>query len=395
MLFMLLFVGHYCAQAQTSYNYNIGAKYSYGTILKHTRHLQNLADKPINGVEIAIEWQTLNEEPWHQFLGFPRIGLGAVAFDLGNRTMLGQLYAVYPYLNFNLLKHSPVRVGIKAGAGASFLTKRFDNTATNPNDLNTGNAAIGSMVNVFFAGGGNVEVPLGNNLSLGVDLNWNHASNGSFYQPNSGINMINASAGLKYYPYATRDRKPMHKAFRDISRDIQFEIVASGGARELYYRDNKLYPTASVVVGAFRQMTNFMRVGLAVDAFYDGVYNGNTLFKRTYLTSDALNNKIRIGTSVQPELTFGRFSAGLHLGLYLYNPLKNKEPYGDAKTADENGTTINKPLMYKYDIEKEDGWFYSRAAIKYNINKHYFLSLGLKTHLQKAEFIEWGVGYRL
>lgn len=393
--FIIVFVGQMLLSAQTSYNYNITAKYTYGTILKHTRHLQNIVDKPINGGEIAIEWQTWNEEPWHQFLGFPRIGLGAVAFDLGNPEMLGQLYAVYPYLNFNLLKKSPIRLGIKAGAGTSFLTKRFNNTATALNDLNTGNAAIGSIVNVFFAGGANVEVPLGSFLSLGIDLTWNHASNGSFFQPNSGINMLNASAGLKVYPYASRDKEPMRKAYKDISRDFQFEISASGGARELYYRDDKLYPTGSVVIAAFRQMTNFMRLGLAVDGFYDGVYNGNTKFQRTYLTTDEFANKVRVGTSLQPELTFGRFSAGFHFGVYLYNPLKNLEPYNDAKAAIESGSTLNKPIFYKYDIEKEDGWLYTRAAIKYNVSDHFFLSLGLKTHLQKAEFIEWGMGYRL
>jgi hypothetical protein len=51
-------------------------------------------------------------------------------------------------------------------------------------------------------------------------------------------------------------------------------------------------------------------------------------------------------------------------------------------------------MLYKYDIEKEDGWFYTRASLQYAISKHLFISLGLKTHLQKAEFIEWGLGYR-
>ena len=51
-------------------------------------------------------------------------------------------------------------------------------------------------------------------------------------------------------------------------------------------------------------------------------------------------------------------------------------------------------MFYNYDIEKEDGWFYTRASLQYALTNHIFLSLGLKTHLQKAEFIEWGLGYR-
>jgi hypothetical protein len=103
-----------------------------------------------------------------------------------------------------------------------------------------------------------------------------------------------------------------------------------------------------------------------------------------------LKNKLRVGVSFQPELVFGRLQAGIHFGIYVYNPLKNLEPYTDA----ENGL-LTKPLIYKYNIDEEDGWFYTRAALKYSITKNVFLSLGLKTHLQKAEFIEWGIGWRL
>ena len=94
--------------------------------------------------------------------------------------------------------------------------------------------------------------------------------------------------------------------------------------------------------------------------------------------------------SLQPELVLGKLSAGIHLGMYVYNPLKNKEPYSNAETG-----TLNKPLIYAYNIDEEDGWFYTRAALKYSLTEHLFLSLGLKTHLQKAEFIEWGIGCRL
>ena len=42
--------------------------------------------------------------------------------------------------------------------------------------------------------------------------------------------------------------------------------------------------------------------------------------------TDELENKFRVGVSLQPELIFGRIQAGIHLGLYVYNPLKNLEP---------------------------------------------------------------------
>lgn len=94
--------------------------------------------------------------------------------------------------------------------------------------------------------------------------------------------------------------------------------------------------------------------------------------------------------SLQPELIFGRIQAGIHFGLYLYNPLRNLEPVEiDPVTKQMIEPHFDKPLIYAYNIEEEDGSFIPGHLFKYAITKHWFLSLGLKTHMQKAEFIEW------
>ncbi len=376
-------------QAQTSSTYQIKAEYIYGNILKHTTHLNSLVKGPVQGGEIALEWQTMGEKPWHQYYSFPKIGVALVGLDLGNPEMLGKLLAIYPYLNLKIIDTDFFKLKLKGGAGMSFLNNRFDNTATDLNNLNTGNAAIGSVVNVYFSGGANIEVPILSGLSVMAGYNWNHASNGSFYQPNSGLNMLNATVGLSYFPNYKQYKSPEKQQIASLPQKFTVELIASGGARELYYKDNKMFPIGSLVLGVYRQLGNNFRLGLGVDGFYDGVYDGNTQFKRTYLTTNQLKNKIRVGISLQPEFVFGNLTAGMHFGLYLYNPLRNLEPYTDAMAG-----TLNKPLIYKYNIEKEDGWLYTRASVKYAFTKHLFLSLGLKTHLQKAEFIEWGLGYR-
>lgn len=377
-------------RSQTAKNLTIKTEYTYGTILKHTKHLTDLVDGPVTGAEVALEWQTMGEKDWHQFLGFPRIGLGAVALNLGNNKMLGNLFAIYPYLNFKLLQLGALQFNVKGGAGVSYLTKTFDNTATDPMNLNTGNAAIGSKVNVYFAGGLNLILPVSNGFSLVSDFQWNHASNGSFYQPNSGINMVNASVGLSYTAVNSKSEKPELKKRAGLDQSLALELIMSGGVREYYYKDNKQYPTGSLVIALYKPLGNAFRLGLGWEIFYDGVFNGQTEYKRVYLTEDKFMNKIRAGIALRPEMVFGRFTAGIHFGMYLYNPIKNLEPYQQAKIA-----PLSKPLIYAYNIEEEDGWFYTRAALQYAMTDNLFLSLGLKTHLQKAEFIEWGLGYRI
>ena len=218
-------------------------------------------------------------------------------------------------------------------------------------------------------------------------------SNGSAVTPNSGLNLLNGFVGLKYTPNYKKYSFPQTQKLEGITKKFYPEIIVSGGFRQLYYQDQKTFPIASVIAGLYYPITNFYRMGMAVDAFYDGAFDGNTKFKRYYITSDDLKNKFRVGISLQNELLFGKLIGGIDFGLYLYDPLKNLSP------CDSKGFLVNplqtKGLIYPYNIDSEDGWLYTRVTLKYAISKHYFLSVGLKTHLQKAEFIEWGIGYKL
>ncbi|HLP04691.1 MAG TPA: acyloxyacyl hydrolase [Paludibacter sp.] len=390
--------------AQSNQFYEIKAEYIQGNILKHTEHIANLIKGPVTGGEVALEWQTMGKKPWSQYLGFPKVGLGAVYLSLSNPDTLGNVWAVYPYLKFPIVKTRAISIYIKPGAGVSYVTKTFHDAiaydASGNIVFDRSNAAIGSHLNVYFAGSLNVDIPLKYGLSLTGDAGWNHVSNGSFYQPNSGINMLNCGVGLKYMPDYKDFKRPKRRDIGNIPRRWAVDMVLSGGTRQLYFKDNKFFPIGSVTLAAFYPLTNFYRTGIGFDAFYDGVYgevnsaaraSGNTTaYKFTYITSNVLANKIRVGISWQHEVIIGKLAAGIHAGLYLYNPVRNLEPYATAKSS-----ILDKGFIYPYDIEKENGWLYTRASLKYLLAKNLFLSLGLKTHLYKAEFIEWGLGCRL
>ena len=394
LLFSLLFIlVTTFLQAQTSEQYSFKIQGIYGIIIPHDQHVEPLIKNSVFGTELSVEFQTMGEKPWQQFTAFPVIGLGAVWLNLGNPQKLGNAFALYPYLSFPLIRSRYFRLNLKAGAGASYLTKTYQNTNTNSlGDVipfDSTNAAIGSHLNVYFSGGGSLEIPISKAFSLTAEYTWNHISNGSAVVPNSGLNLLNGFLGIKYFPNYRKFNFPSKKTLSDIPRKLTFEIIASGGFRQLFYLDNKTYPIASLVLAAYRPITNYYRMGLGFDVFYDGVYDGTSLYKRTYITTNELKNKLRAGVSWHHELILGRLTTGFDFGIYLYDPLKNMSPYADAS----NGA-LNKPIIYPYDINKEDGWFYSRAALKYALDRHLFISLGLKTHLQKAEFIEWGLGYR-
>jgi len=391
--FVILVLSTNLLYAQTNEQYSIKLEGIYGNILAHDQHVKELVSNPVTGAELSLEFQTMGEKSWQQFTGFPIVGVGAVWLNLGNPQKLGNAFALYPYISFPLIRTNFFNLSMKAGAGASYLTKTYYNTNTDSSgnilpSLTGTNGAIGSAINVYFSGGGSLEIPITKGFSFMAEYTWNHMSNGSAVAPNSGLNLLNGFVGLRYFPNYKSFQAPTAHYFPRIPRQFSYEIIASGGFRQLYYKDNKTFPIASIAFGVYHPMSNFYRMGLGVDAFYDGAYDGNTQFERTYITSNELKNKIRVGVSWQHEILLGRFIAGFDFGLYLYDPLKNLSPYNDAKKG-----ALHKPLIYSYNIDNEDGWFYTRAALKYAVSEHYFLSLGLKTHLQKAEFIEWGLGY--
>ncbi len=139
------------ATAQTFRNYKIKAEYMYGTILKHNEYLKDLVNGPSQGGEIAVEFQTMGEKNWHQYLNFPVIGFGAIFMDFSDPNMLGQGIGLYPYLNIPLIRTRYLSLNLKPGAGISYITKYYGNTPhTSETSLKGSNGAIGSALNVFF-----------------------------------------------------------------------------------------------------------------------------------------------------------------------------------------------------------------------------------------------------
>ncbi|MDR2824534.1 MAG: acyloxyacyl hydrolase [Prevotellaceae bacterium] len=401
------------ANGQGLHNYSFKLEGLYGSVMKHNDHLINLAKGNVIGAALCFEWQTDGSAAWHQYFNFPSVGVSGTFMDLGNSEMLGKLFSVYPYLQLPIVRSEGLQLNVKPGAGVAFITKYYGNTSHIDDRLdvaivdengntsiikNGANGAIGSMLNVFLALGVNAEYAFSEDFSASLGVAWNHASNGSIIQPNSGINMINAYIGFAYIPNSEMIRVVQRGLLDNVPRRVSVEAVLSGGMRQLYYKDGKNYPTASFNVAAYYPLTNSYRMGLGVDAFFDGVYayqnvpQASGIYQRTYIDNDKFANKLRAGVSWRHELVFGNFTAGFHFGVYLYDPIKNLEPYN--KVVSNSGEPLKKGVFYKYDINIEDGWLYSRAVGKYYFSDHFFASIGLKTHLQRAEFIEWGLGYR-
>ena len=319
------------------------------------------------------------------------------------------------------------------------------------------NFAIGGPVCFAITAGVNVEVKVHRNIALTADIMYNHFSSASLFQPNGGLNMFNGALGMKYLVESRKSKvefqskpsaetsklgyaeaqpeimseankvesrvlgsvtetdsaseidSPNHQITESPLKRWSGEIILSGSAKKLYYQDDLYFGCASLNVAGYYHTCRQHRVGVGVDLFYDGAYKQTvapnnkgeyvwtkefTKFGRTCTPDETFANKLRLGINIANELTIGRVGIFAHFGIYLYDPIKNMEPADKALAAlNGKGEPIKKGLFYGYDIQKEDGWNYFRIGVKYHITPHFLVNVSFKTHLQKVEFAEFGLGY--
>ncbi len=376
-----------------------------GEIIPLTKNLTNINPNPTLGGELAIEIPSWDEYSWQQYLGNPTLGIGFIGLDLGNSKILGQAFALYPYLLIDIIRTPHFELDWKIGAGMSFFNKTynrvFDEFGNNPEWSYYGptcNNLIGSIVNVYLTTGAHFNFPIKNGWAVHTNLGYIHMSNGSVLQPNGGINILYATIGTSYKLEQEKipNTNNTTQKFSNLPYKWSLNITASGGYRELFYMDDKGYSVGSLHIGTTYNICNWYALGGSLDAFYDGVFNQqgagykeHTSFSRYIILNDDISNKFRIAASINNEFRIGRITAILDWGIYLYDPIR-------LAYTDANGNKYTKrPLLYKYNIEKEDGWNYFRLGVRCRVWNNLYVQTAVKTHLTKAEMIEWGIGYQI
>ena len=166
----------------------------------------------------------------------------------------------------------------------------------------------------------------------------------------------------------------------------------------MYYRDQQTFFVSSLHAAAYWHAHTIFHVGGGVDVFYDGAYvPRDTYFRKTNLAAAQAGDCWRVGVSLQPTFVVGDFSLGLHLGAYLYDPVKELEPYDEAILSPTG--RLDKPIFYAYDMLKAgsagspDGWMYTSVVMRYHLPWHLFLQAMMKSHLTKVEFVSLGIGF--
>lgn len=423
-----------CMQAFALPHYELAYRLSgSGAMMMPDGKVDQWLGRPVLGAQFAVEF--LPTGRWHclQQWNNASIGVGARYLNLGNDAKLGSAFAAYAYMNQPFYNGSHFRIGARPSVGLSAVTKTYRNTL--PDDVTPytkardaegkliANWSVGSILNAYLAMELYMDFPIKDGWEITLSGGWHHISNGSFMHPNAGYNMFGGELGVRYRPTPAPSQKGREegtpkpdvprKLYDGVEKPWAVEISATGGAKQNYYADNqhgqRFYGVATLKAAAYWVPVSVFRIGVGVDAFYDGYYGAVnnefaaqnpeapvTYFGKTYLKQSKVENCFRAGISLQPEFIIGKLTGGIHIGFYVYDPIKNLEPYAEAKAADETGNPLHRGVFYRYDFSKasnyQDGWCYMQFVLKYHVLDHLFVQLGLKTHGVRAEFIDAGLG---
>lgn len=355
----------------------------------------------------------------------------------GAEDITGHAIAPYAFVEIPFYTHRYFEIGVRPGIGCSFITKTYYNTTTEENrytslQVEGVNRSVGSVFNFYFPEALYMNFPIRDGWSIGIAGGWYHMSNGSLRQPNSGYNMFMGELAVRYQPYKDEKRTAFGESYLIEEKEAEdpreyivapltddkkeslnamqkahceLELSLSGGARQVYYKDRQSFFCSEMQLAAYWRGHKIFRLGGGVDVFYDGAYTDReTAFGKTFLGGATQTDCWRVGLSVQPEFVIGKFTAGFHFGMYVFDPVKNRE----AKTGTDEYNklwtehkTLDKPLVYGYDLLNAgsagypDGWLYTQIVLRYRFPYHMFAQLAMKAHLTKVEFVSAGVGVYL
>lgn len=367
---------------------------------------------PAVGAELALafhpEWQALRD--WNN----AAIGVALSYWKLdatrnGDKDLLGHAIAPYVFLEVPFYKSKHFEIGVRPGIGCSFITKTYFNTATPEQQYQVLqapniNRSVGSVFNFYFPEALYCAFPIRNGWSVHIAAGWYHMSNGSLRQPNSGYNIFSGEIAVRYQS-PKQNTPPCREGMgvgSHASKSWSIELAFTGGGRQVYYRDKQTFFCSTMQLSAYWLAHPIFRLGGGVDVFYDGAYaERDTHYKKTYLGGATQADCWRVGVSVQPEFVIGQFTAGIHFGVYLYDPIKNREVESGSEAHDrlwKQGELLDKGVFYAYDLLNAgsagypDGWLYTQIVLRYHLPYHLFVQASMKAHLTKVEFVSAGLG---
>jgi hypothetical protein len=324
-----------------------GFRYQRGFIFQHKVDMDQLVTGHVSGWELFYHKQYLGLKPWEHFYRFPQVGVSLQYFDFNNH-LLGKVYSLNPYISFPLKRSPRFEWHFRLSSGIGYFTRIFDLAD------NRKNGAIGSRLTGYAQFMMQVNWRIFPRIEFTGGLSMSHYSNGAWKVPNAGINFPGANVGLVLN--IGPPEKVNLQSFPVIPKGWNFLIWTGWFGKETDPVNSGKYLAGSLGFNALKRFSGKASYGFGADLMTDW-----TLYKRR--KDGQPEFPLRGGIALLYEFHLGRMSIPIQLGFYVFDP-------------------------YQFDFPS-----YQRIGWRYKLNRSLMLNLTLKAHLNRADYLELGIGY--
>ncbi len=333
-------------------NVFVSVQASKGFLVAHRTSLSAITEDYTSSFMIEVGTKTIGRKAWQSVYNNPSLGLGYFRSTLSNDEVLGKANAIYGFIEVPYFRERKVSLTYQFDGGLAYISKRFDLYD------NIYNVAIGSHLNVFVRLSYDVKLNLfRDKFFFKTGFAFTHMSNGKTQTPNLGLNTLDWHFTLAYN--LTPRKKPLLPIALECKKHTFMGILA-GGAKEQSSSGLGKYFAGNVTLEYEYAVWNKSAWGVGFDLFYDGV----------------MQHRLNQLEDAKPFLHSNRF--GAHISYVHY--------YGSIGYITQLGYYIN-PYF------NEDLPYYFRIGLRAKVSKHLLLNLTMKTHLARADIVEFGLGY--
>jgi len=345
-----------------AHNFQLETRIHGGVFLQHHFEMKRF-DAHFPMIEISLQRATYGQSQWEALYRYPMIGISYIYADLGNSKALGNAHALFPFINFPLNPDLDNSLNLKLGLGLAYLTNKFHPTE------NYQNFAIGSHLNAAVSIYFDFRKKINSRSNLILSAGLTHFSNGSMKTPNFGLNILSVSAGYAFFlkkpnPYLSRKLLPeLYKFEFDGKKWISTEAQLTTGLKDMSQETGQSHFVYNLAINALKRISMKSKVGIGFDLTYDA--SDKDILAQKGISFEKEWDLAKPGVNLAYEMLLDRTSFLFNVGMHLAG------------------------------AERSEGDIYQKLALKHLFTDQLFGTIALTVHFGKADYIGFGIGYRL
>jgi hypothetical protein len=334
----------------------IESKIHMGMNLPFYKALRYLIKDDIYAFDVSVSFPTYGKDYWEKLYRYPRQGIGFSCWSLGNNEVFGKAYALYSFINIPFFKPAEkFSFNYQISCGGAYLPKIFD---IYKNHLDR---AIGSHTNIYIHLGIDGKITIFPRCVLVIEAGATHFSNGKTRSPNYGINAGSFSLGLNYL-FNNKGATIQDPEIPRMNKRYVQSVIYSAGTKVYDNLYGKKYFVSSVSYNLERIINHKRKIGLGADLSYDGSIS-EALASEDGIPDKHFEKLIRFGLHTSYAIRYKQLIMGIQIGYYLYSKY-----------------TVITPV-------------YNKLSIQYLLTRNIIGSISIKSHMAKADCLEYGIGY--